>query len=928
MTLRVNPTFATALNAAKTSNQAWSTAFKDGLGPTRRVICVRHASASTPDDQVFDLGTVFRNAALTGEMTISGGVVTNYGITSGQTVALAADLASGKSVLRITGNGNWIEGTLGLVGSGCDFILPANPTTSNSIAVSPNMRINPPPFLPSGTGPTPPTLDANAPAFIIIENWTNPAAVVEAGRIPLDRRIENQVFQHPRIAAEMGDMRVTLSSATVTHGQFEFGAVMWSLNPVVNSVANTPLHDVMIGWKPTDANWAGYPRSSGYLRGERMLAGALREYGLPTTFAPPFKAKICKADGTVLFTHEMRDGLPINSPQVGAVLTKTKALRPMMHCGSVLVWKSHKPKESTKARHFFPGVHASALRYSIQKEKASFNAPYVVYRPMQPQNSSGHWHAMPKWALPCSEEALTADQATRTDPYMYSLGPNNSAEFATWSTRDFMKTYFGVAEADAGSLTYGASAIQGWGYEPGSTGCHDQWTGPGGSRIDRSVIAGPLAIHMSDPNWVHLRDNTPIGEMVEHWNQNYFNQAWHYLTNVKEFSTLPVDEVLAGTWGCGDTYYNGASSFVPGGLEYTVPFLAVGASMGNTETLPHAGAFTDRDYRMPWNGAAIDSLHNYSMPGWATLLYNSPSHAFSQKMRFLVNCLLRNGPPGSMVGTYAIRSHAWQLAQLAMMWTLSSTGPLGISQDKMEARIVTELTKVYETITVPLNVQNSQTGYFKMLRNFGVPVKFYAGEWYTDSMGLTFYMAHTLQLWRQTGLWRKMYDHSNVTRDALLTIIQTLDVACFGFILETDGSYIGSGGSLFNGKPVFMANGTNTNESNPDVPTGWADWKARVWPQQGLENMIRNPAGALQRPPSDEQLRMQWPFIRRDYFPDIPCVYNVAAACTKVEGWQNEWSAMINGMETGGSSKRAISQAEWSLSPGYGRILPPTTLEP
>lgn len=928
MTLRVNSSFATTLNAAKTSNVNWSNAFKTGLGATRRVKCVRHASDATAEDQVFALGTVFRDAALTGEMTINAGVITYYGATSGLTTALAADLATGKSVLRIEGNGNWIEGTLGLVGSDCDFVLPVNPTTTNSIAVAANMRIKPPPFLPSGTGPAPPTLDANAPAFVIIENWTNPAAVVEAGRIPFNNRIENMVFEDSAVAAEMGDVRITQSTDSVTLGEFIFGATMFSMNPVVNSVAGQTLNQVLIGCRPTEANWPRYPRSGGYRKGSRIIDATEHEYGLTNTFPPPFKAKICKADGTVLYTHEMRDGLPINSPECKDVASKTYAIRPHFHCGSMLPWESHKPKLSAKANHYFPGLHSTALRHSLGKERDAFNAPYILYRPAQPGNSSGHWYAMPKWALPISVEAFTADQANRTDPYLFNIGPSSPVN-SPYNTRDWMKIFWNVSDADAGSLTYGQAAYQGWGYEPGTVGCHDQYTGPGGPRIDRSAIPGPIAIHMTNPTWVHLRDNTPIVEMVEHWNRNYFNNAWHYLTDAKTFDSLPLSEVLAGTWGAGDTYYGGLDTYVPGGVEYTVPFFAYGNGTGERGTLPHAGAFVDTNYRMPWNGAAIDSLHNYQAPGWVALLYNSPMHAYSQKLRYFTSimCQLGNGAASTAINSnwYATRRQAWTMFQAAMTWKLSANHTLGIPQADIEQRIVDELTAVYDQITLPMNVQNSQEVYFKMLRNFGIPVRYYAGAWICDSMGLTFYMAHALQFWRQSGLWRKMYDHSIITREALLTIIQTLDVACFGFILETDAGYIGSGGSLFNGKPTFMAGDTNTS-ATPDVPTGWTDWQNRVYPKLGAEDMIHAVDGSLARPDLGEQLRMQWPEIRRDYFPDVPCVYDVAAACTKVAGWHTTWANHVATQEA--ISPRAAALAEWKLPPGYGRILPPTTLEP
>lgn len=928
MTLRVNPVLADALNAATGSSLAWSTALKTALGASRRVICVRHANASTPVEDVFALGTVFRNAALTGDMKIAGGVINHYGFTSDLTVSLAADLATGKSVLRIEGNGNWIEGTLGLPGSNCDFVLPVNPTATNSIAVTPNLRIKPPPFLQSGTGYTPPALDANAPTHIIIESWIGGAFAGEAGRLPFDERIANLVYEDAAVAADAGDVRVTQSTQTVTHGEFIFGATMWSMNGSANTTPGETLHQVLIGCRPTEANWPRYPRFGGYRKGTRTLAGASREYGISNTFPPAFKAKICAGE-TVLYTHEMHDGLAINSEELSLAVTKSKPLRPFFHCGSMLPWESHKPKLSAKAHHYFPGLHPDAIRYSMGKEKAAANQTYPLYRQAQPSFSSGLWHAVGKWPLPCSVEALTADQATRQDPYLFAIGPSN-AEGSPWGTRGWMTTYYNVPTEEVASLTYGLAVNQGWGYEPGSHSMHDHFTGPGGIRIDRAVIPGPIAIHMTNPTWIHLRDNTPITEMVDHFNKAYFNHEWHLLTDARTFESLPVAEVLDGKWGHCRTFYGGNDSYVPGGVEYSVPVFS-GSGL-TQDTLPCDGAFVDENYRMPWNGSAIDNLHNYSMPGLVALLYNSPMHAYAQKLRYFASimCQLGGAPATTSVagGTYAIRKHAWRLVQAAVTWKLAANHPRSISRADMEARIIGELTAVYNSITIPLNVTNDQTPYFKMLRNFGVPVNYVSYEvnkWPTQSMGLTFYMALVLQFWRQSGLWRRMYDHSTITRDALLTIVQTLDVASFGFILETEAAYIGAGGSVFNGKPIFMAGGTETS-ATPDVPTGWADWQARVWPKTGAEDMIHAPDGTLKVPTSDEHLRMQWVLIRRDYFPDVPCVYDVAAACAMVEGWQAAWAAHVAAKEAIGP--RAASQNEWSHSPAYGRILPPVQLEP
>lgn len=932
MTLRVNTSFGTALANARASNIAWSTAFKNGLGTNRRVICVRHADAATPEENVFATGTVFRNAAITGEMSIVAGVIAYYGDTSDLTVALAADLATGKSVLRIEGNGNWIEGTLGLVGSNCDFVFPANPTTTNSIAVSPNTRISPPPFLPSGTGYTPPPLNADAPAYVSIEDWTNPSSVVEAGRIYFNTRIKNWVFEDAAVAAEIGDVRVTQSNGIVLHGQFEFGATLFSCNPAVNSVPGKVLHEVLIGCKPTEENWPRYPRHGGYRKGVRTINGEGRSYGVTDTFPPPFKAKICTASGTVLFTHEMHDGLPINSPQLSDVPTKTKAIRPHWNCGQMLPWQSEKPKLSSKARHYFPGVHAQCLRPSLNKSKDSSNAPYPLYEIGQPGNSSGLWFAMAKWPLPCGEAAFVADEATRKDPYLYNIGPT-LGESAGWWTQPWMKTFFNVPDSDLGSLEYGMGLYQGWGYEPGSWSAHDFYTGPGGMRIDRSVIPTPIALHMTKADFVHMRDGTPIEEMVDHWNKAYFNEPYFWITDARTLASVPVEEVIFGDWAFGRSYYGGLDYYTAGGMEKAIPIFAIGQGKTSEPAQPHFGAFTDTNYRMPWNGASIDTLHNYSCPGWVTLLYNSPMYAYANKMRYMASIMCHLGTrdtyaDDSAHSYFGRRNHAWRILQHTMMWKLASDHPLGIKRAAVEERLIGELTAVYNYFTVPIHIQNNQEPLYKTLRNLGVYVEYAAatGGWQAASFGLTYYMAHALQLMRQTGLFRRMYDYSEITREALLTIIKLLDVGSIAFFNQTNGNYIGQVGSVYGGYPYLMIG--DNKAVNPIVPESWAEYKAKVCPQDGQGSWIRRADGTLKSPDSSEQLRSQWPGIRKAYFPDIPCDYDVDMACNIVDGFHNEWAAEIARLESNGTPKNAIRNYEYKLPVGYGRILPPQTLEP
>lgn len=933
--LKFSSTLQAVLNATS-SKLAWATTLKEQLGANVRVRCFRDANTSATDPAA--TGTEFLNMACTGGITVAAGKISNFGTATNVTVKLAADLTTGASVLRIEGNGHWVQGTLGLTGAATDFHMTANPTTASNIGVATSLRMNPPPLMASGTGYVPPVLDSDAPAYIVIEDWSSGSAVA-AGTINFNNRLKNWVFEDAEYAANVGDTRVTGSTDMVTLGEFEFGAMLFSNNPAVNSVPGKAVHSTMIVIKPTEANWPNYPRQTGaarggYRRGTRQVNTHTMEYGLSNTIMPPFKAKICKADGTVLHTHDMpKDGLPIGSNQLSDVATKTKAIRPRMNCGQVLEWKSSPPVLSSIASKIYPGVEAYSLRPSIGKERAMFNQGYPFNYAGQPQNSSGLWYAAPKWAFAADRALILAEEPTRNtnDPYLYTHSTNESG----FGTPAQAKIFFNIPDSDAATSTNtGMEMYQGWGYEPGGWCLHDQWTGYGGKRIDRGTIPTPIAIHHTNPSWVHLRTQTPITEMVRHWNQGYFNQPYHHVTNVKTFDTIPVSEVLAGLWTDGESFYGGNRFYTD--VDHTIPRFAP-SQTEHTDRGPFGGSFVDANYHMPWGGACIDTLHNYPCPGWAALLYNSVTHAYSQKHRYLSSIMCHLGsrqtyPDGDAKGYFGMRNHAWRMLQHAMMWKLASDHPLGISRADVETRCIAELNAVYNDITKPLYVDNSQTTYFKVLRNMGLVMEFKSDRWYVNSMGLTFYMAHVLQFWRQSGMWRRMYDYSATTREALLTIVKMLDTACFGFFLDTQGCYIGMDGSLFGGNPVVLR-GNNNSSANNDAPSGWADWMNTVWlPQtagRGQADWIRKVDGTFKVPISDEHLRAQWPSIRKNYFADIPCAYDVDAVVTMVDGFYDTWNGRIEAAKAANPSGiNSLRQIEWDAHPAYGRILPPTVLEP
>lgn len=173
MTIRINSALA-GLAAAATSQAEWCAIIIDAMGVVRRAVASRN-------------DVVFRNCALTGAMIIGGGAITGLGNASGTTVALAADLSTGASILRIEGGEHWMEGTLGLPDSGCDFIISANPTATNGFALS-SVSISAPDHLPSGIVVPPPDLVAPS-----IDISTSPTSVTEDGSVVITAAVSDNV---------------------------------------------------------------------------------------------------------------------------------------------------------------------------------------------------------------------------------------------------------------------------------------------------------------------------------------------------------------------------------------------------------------------------------------------------------------------------------------------------------------------------------------------------------------------------------------------------------------------------------------------------------------------------------------------------------------------------------------------------------------
>lgn len=886
----------------------WANIHKTELGNARRVRCWRDSNVDAESPAT--TGVEFLNVGNTGALLLTAGNITDLGILTGVTVKQPADLSTGASVLRIEGNGEWVEYSLGLMGSGKEFMLPANPTgTANTgFAFAPGSGTKAPVLYDSGTGPLSPVLTANVPHSVDVEDWSTGAKGTTT-RLFFDNRIINWIFDDTDVSSNMGDVRVYQSTATATLGGTEFGVTLFAMTGQANSESSEPVYQVIVGKSLINGNWDDYPAFSGYIM------------GVTDTFAPPHKVTIRKQDGGVLHVHQMRDGLPMNSPELHDNHIKNEVddfpIRPHTHSAQMLAWQSNRPKINSFKSKLMPGFKSDAYRATVCRSHYSSNLANPLTNGPQNMNSHGQWFVMPKWALASKHQNL---DTANLDPYSYNI--------------DNVYIGFGYGTATGGNVR-----MTGWGNEPAAPGGMDQICGPGGPRHDRMVVPTPQAIDLSDPNYVRPRGGEPIREMVDAWNLNTFNFPHFLITDAKTFSTIPIQEVVGqGLWGHGKTYYAPNDYYVSGGMAKTVPAFAWDHGMGAVEGEIYDGAFVDKNGRQPWNGAAIDYLHNWNSDALTAILYNSPMHAYAGKHRLIASILCQLGgngaesPVSNMQDAWFLtRRHAARYLHLVASWKIRSDHPYGISGKMVEDRMQRELEAIYDHVYLPTMVTNSQTPYFKAIRNVGVPMiqSYGFDSWQVSSGGLTYYMAGVLQLMRQFGLWKVMMEKSDKCNKALRFIIRTLDLASVDFVLDTD--------HRFEDYQVLKG----ANGPNPEIVASWADWNTtfpKTHPDQCLikdRNGIQygkagatwpdgTSATASREQNLSQHYRYQYLCVRRDYFPDIPCERGptaIADAIAKYDGWYG----LIESQVTANPSRDNDWVWRW---PGMAIINPPSVLAP
>lgn len=170
--LTPNPELAELL-AAATDKQEWGAIFVDaftGDGDIR-VECTTVGAENS-----------FRDCKLSGPVVFDGQKITSFGTASNSLSYGAVDLSVGEHFLSIANGSHFVQGTLGLPGSGCDFIMSVNPTTSNGFGFT-SIHIDAPASLPDG----PPVPEGLVTTFDLT-NWSaSPTSVLFRGGMPFKK---------------------------------------------------------------------------------------------------------------------------------------------------------------------------------------------------------------------------------------------------------------------------------------------------------------------------------------------------------------------------------------------------------------------------------------------------------------------------------------------------------------------------------------------------------------------------------------------------------------------------------------------------------------------------------------------------------------------------------------------------------------------
>jgi hypothetical protein len=895
MTIKFDPVTRAELNGA-VSKLHWIALLETALGNTRRLRCRR--VPDTNADGAWETGSEFRNVGSTGPFTSVAGMITRFGRIKGTTVSLAADMSLGQCLLRLEGNGRWLQGTLGLSHAAqlargvteenlidYDFTVERDFTATNGFGTTLAFTVSGHRLLPSGTGPAVPALTDSAPASIELFDYTDANNPISKGVITFNNREDDFIYEDAEMAAEIGDVGVYLSQQSIVYGRFEFGVMM-----LVSAATNTedglePLYQVLVACKPY-GEWLTYPTVATY------------DTKASQTHPKAFKVVMKNAAGAVIHTFQMRDGLAINSPEISEYRTQTKASRPKFNCSMMLPWSNKMVSTSIHQKKRFNGMDPEILRPRLARAGDAVNARWPLISAGWSANSMLHMYGLPRWSMPSPiENDDAAEQAQRDlydpkpyDPWLYN------------GTGYYYRQYEG-----------GVNKAIGWDYEPGSSSGHDWYCAPGGPRFDRAVVPSVLALWATDKNYRRPQGNVAIRDMVEAWGKAYFNHSTHYVTDVKKFTTVDFKSIMDGEWSYNWGYY----SVRPATAQFpTSRVVDINAVLNANDV---SDWNLNGENELPYAGWAADSLHAYNAPGLWPLVFNSPMHTIASKHRFVsqrLAALADGSPKQNPMNYYMSRVHAWRWMHYVFNWKNASNHYLGITRESIEQALQTEIELIWDKIYKPAMIDNAQDIQSIGFRRLGCPI-----DWDGNSklsaggIGLGFYMTHVFAFMKTTGMWDVMINKNQKCRESLLWTMRNFAMNSVDFCLDGKGRLAGY-------PPITKEIPGGWEGVKPElIPNSWADWATNYYPATGEQDMIRNAAGVILENGYEDEVnvhwRMQWPRMQKLFFPEVTYP-RLDAAVAMI----NQWDADVKANFLAGNS-------DWHYRyPSQGFLRAPGTSDP
>ena len=476
----------------------------------------------------------------------------------GQTVAPSgAVIMSGFFIIGPTESvpvdGNfWRLNTLNFVSG--DFIEASTLTIPASNLINVQIAVQPPAPVVSSPWPTTPT----APASLDLYDWSS-GSVIYIGSALLTKAMPDTILEDATLNSDMGSVLARGSSNVVPFGDFEFGGV--ALYSPTAALGNAPLFEVSCAFKPRN-RWASYP--------------AVTNFNPDTDITHPkaFKVKILDTLGNVLHVHEWLAGKPINDRTLSQVRSATNPQYPLFHCGAQLVWRSARTKPRANPERLIPGPKNYRHQTSVQLSYAANDGiGYLSARNIGDQSTGyGFWDALPP--LPLGTDLPSG--YTATNPYIFL-------------------TYTG----DDGTPIKNTQIAQGWKYMAGGRGGHTLTTGYGGTRSDRFNLAHLIGRWLDTPTGTRALNNVPLRDMVEHWNDNYFNRCWNWTVDVTTLEAKWSNVAQALNARHMNGYYGGENQTY-GPLSETVDLRAPGAGGSrNVFSATGVGSVTITGYATP-----------------------------------------------------------------------------------------------------------------------------------------------------------------------------------------------------------------------------------------------------------------------------------------------------------------------------------------